>query len=35
LVLEADGAITRYLDALFLLRRRAVFSTLALEAELD
>jgi hypothetical protein len=35
LVLEADGAMTRYLDALFLLRRRALFSTLAFEAELE
>ncbi|MDP9149105.1 MAG: DUF3570 domain-containing protein [Myxococcota bacterium] len=33
LVLEIDGSYTRYLDALYLTERGAVFSTLAVEAE--
>jgi hypothetical protein len=35
LVFEIDGAYTRYLDTLYLTERRSLFSTLALEAELD
>ena len=33
LVLEADAGYTRYLDALYITDRRAVFSTLAVETE--
>jgi hypothetical protein len=33
LVYEIDASYTRYLDALYISERRAVFSTLALEAE--
>jgi hypothetical protein len=35
LVLEVDGAHTRYADALFLQHRESLFSTLGLEVELD
>jgi hypothetical protein len=33
LVYEVDGSYTRYLDALYISERQALFSTLALEAE--
>jgi hypothetical protein len=33
LVFEVDGSYTRYLDALYISERRALFSTLAIEAE--